>query len=86
MKVVLSLKCIFLLLLMSFCKNIDGTKKNKPYSSEQLQMVVYDYLKDNTNVLGTIIKVDVPGKQSFQASHWYFDLSRKTPIQPKELN
>lgn len=50
------------------------------YSSNQLQSTINEYLKDKKNILGTIVKVNVQGKQSFMASSGFFDFSKKTPI------
>ncbi len=78
-----STKSVLCLLLSVFfypgCMN-----KNLSYSDKQLQSLVEEYLTDKKDILGTVIKVDVEGQQSFTAASGYFDLSRKNPIQPTD--
>lgn len=81
MKTLLSIHSILFLLLVTLC-NFGCKEKDTPYSQNQLQKVVDEFLKDKKNILGTIVKFDVHHKQSFTAESGYFDLSRKTPVHP----
>lgn len=74
---------IFLLVLIGlhlcFCQGKDSGKQ-QPYSSDQLKKLLDEYLEDKTNVLGTIVKVDINGERSYQAASGYLNLSRTIPI------
>jgi D-alanyl-D-alanine carboxypeptidase len=83
MKKIKPIKFIFCLLLTALCYP-GCMKKNLPYSARQLQAVVDEYLKDKKNILGTIVQVDLAGRQSYTAANGFFDLSRKIPIRPND--
>jgi D-alanyl-D-alanine carboxypeptidase len=51
-------------------------------SSEQLQAVVEEYLTDKTNILGTIVMVDIQGTSSYESASGFIDLSRTIPLEP----
>ena len=52
------------------------------YSSDQLQIVVDEYLNDKPNVLGTIVKVDIGGNTSYKVASGYIDTTQVSPINP----
>jgi len=75
--------CVFALLVNSSCKCSPDLEKGNSYSSEWLQAVVSEYLNGKNNLLGTIVRVDVGGKDAFAAAEGFFDLSRKTLLDPR---
>lgn len=77
---------IFLFICIVFansgCADKSVQNEDIQYSHEQLQAVVDEYLEDKTNVLGTIVKIDIHGKESYEAASGYFDSSRTIPVKP----
>jgi D-alanyl-D-alanine carboxypeptidase len=71
-----------LLLLYTACNGAPDGDRDAHYSSGQLQAVVDEYLTDKTNILGTIVKVDIGGTVSYEAASGFTDSSRTVPIQP----
>jgi len=53
-------------------------------SQGELQDIVNEYVSDKEGVLGTIVQIDISGKESLQAALGYFDLSRKRLVAPKD--
>jgi hypothetical protein len=47
--------------LHTACEYAPDRDRDAQYSSEHLQAVVDEYLKDKTNILGTIVQVDIQG-------------------------
>jgi D-alanyl-D-alanine carboxypeptidase len=70
----------FLILFHGACSK--APTHDESYSNEQLQKAVDEYLSDKTNILGTIVKVDIPGKKTYEAANGYMDASRTIPIRP----
>ena len=64
--------CIFLIFFYHNCYD--------QYSSELLQTTLDEYLKDKTNVLGTIVKVNISGTESYEAASGFIDSSKTKPI------
>ncbi len=59
-----------------------NTSCQKHYTSEQLQSVVDEYLKDKPNILGTIVKVTINDKESLEAVSGYTDTTHVRTINP----
>ncbi len=74
--------CFCLVWTVPGCQKTSYQSKTKPYSSAQLQSAVEEYLEDKTNVLGTIVKVNIKDEKSYVASSGYIDSSRTIPIRP----
>jgi len=71
-KIIYIFICICLISLNHSC--------DKKFSSEQLQEIVDEYLNDKTNVLGSIVRVDIHGTESFEAVSGYIDSARTLPL------
>jgi len=69
-------------LLCSACAIAPVPEGDAPYSSERLAAAVDDCLKDETKILGTIVRVELPGAVSYEAAGGFTDLSRTTPLEP----
>jgi D-alanyl-D-alanine carboxypeptidase len=64
------------------CQEGSPRQDEAQFSNRQLQEVVDGYLSDQPNILGTIVKVDIQGKGSYEAASGYFDSSRTAPLTP----
>lgn len=71
-----------ILLLHTACEYAPDRDRDAQYSSEHLQAVVDEYLKDKTNILGTIVQVDIQGTESYRAASGFTDSLRTVPIEP----
>jgi D-alanyl-D-alanine carboxypeptidase len=68
--------------LHTACEYAPDRDRDAQYSSEHLQAVVDEYLKDKTNILGTIVQVDIQGTESYRAASGFTDSLRTVPIEP----
>ena len=53
-------------------------------SQGELQNIVNEYVSDKKGVLGTIVQINIPGKEPLKAVHGYFDLTKKRPIRSED--
>ena len=67
-------------IIICICITFLNQSCDKKFSSEQLQVMVDDYLRDKTNVLGTMVRVDIRGTESFEAVSGFIDSTRTTPL------
>jgi D-alanyl-D-alanine carboxypeptidase len=67
--------------LHTACEHAPDRDRDAQFSSEQLQAVVDEHLKDKTNILGTIVQVDVQGTESYRAASGFTDSSLTAPIE-----
>jgi D-alanyl-D-alanine carboxypeptidase len=72
--------CLLLIHPAFACTAEDGGDAR--ISPESLQAVVEDYLKDEPNILGTIVKVDIQGDESHEVAIGFIESSKKVPIAP----
>jgi len=67
-------------IIICICITFLNQSCDKKLSSEQLQLMVDDYLRDKTNVLGTMVRVDIRGTESFEAVSGFIDSTRTTHL------
>jgi len=59
-----------------------SAERNRKLSPQELEAVVDEALVDEKNILGTIVRVDVEGGESFEVAKGYLDASRTTRLTP----
>lgn len=80
--------CVALMLISFLNLNVDTFAQGKNYRpqelQEQLQAVVDDFSRNNNEILGVLISVDIEGIGSIHLSQGFFDISREISLKDND--
>ena len=77
-------KTYFLAMIMVFCSTFFVKVQSRNdlliKKQEKLKDIIDEFFNKNSEILGAIVQLDVPGQKSFKAAKGFFDLSKKVSI------
>jgi D-alanyl-D-alanine carboxypeptidase len=73
---------ICLLLAHPACKRATVQEGDSRFSPAQLKALIGEHLAESPNILGTIVKVDIQGGESYEAAGGFIDSAKTVPMQP----